>query len=81
MNVKKKINICLNLFKLYKKYSPSTKYYNDIYYTERRNCMNKLELAISSIEYQRFRMIYPIMKAFHVGTIFEELNLPWGEFK
>ena len=43
--------------------------------------MNKLELAISSIKYQRFRMIYPIMKAFHVGTIFEELNLPWGEFK
>ena len=43
--------------------------------------MNKLELGISSIEYQIFRMIYPIMKAFHVGTIFEELNLPWGEFK
>ena len=43
--------------------------------------MNKLELAISSIKYQRFRMIYPIIKAFHVGTIFEELNLPWGEFK
>lgn len=43
--------------------------------------MNKLELAISSIKYQRFRMIYPIMKAFHAGTIFEELDLPWGEFK
>ena len=43
--------------------------------------MNKLELAISSIKYQKFRMIYPIMKAFHAGTIFEELNLPWGEFK
>lgn len=43
--------------------------------------MNKLELGISSIKYQEFRMIYPIVKAFHSGTIFEELDLPWGEIK
>ena len=43
--------------------------------------MNKLELAISSIKYQKFRKIYPIIKAFHTGTIFEELDLPWGELQ
>ena len=43
--------------------------------------MNKLELAISSIKYQKFRKINPIMKAFHTGTIFEELDLPWGELQ
>ena len=37
--------------------------------------MNRLELAISSIKCQRFDKIYPIMKAFHRGTIFEELVL------
>ena len=43
--------------------------------------MNRLELAISSIKCQRFDTIYPIMKAFHRGTIFEELDLPWGEIR
>lgn len=43
--------------------------------------MNKLELAISSIKWQKFMMIYPIAKAFERGTIFEQLDLPWGEFK
>ena len=41
--------------------------------------MNKLELGISSIKCQEFIKIYPIVKAFHSGTIFEELDLPWGE--
>ena len=41
--------------------------------------MNKLELGISSIKCQEFRKIYPIVKAFHSGPIFEELDLPWGE--
>lgn len=41
--------------------------------------MNKLELGISSIKCQEFRKIFPIIKAFHTGTIFEELNLPWSE--
>ena len=41
--------------------------------------IHKLELGISSIKCQEFRKIYPIVKAFHSGTIFEELDLPWGE--
>ena len=41
--------------------------------------MNKLELGISSIKFQQFRKIYPIIKAFHSGTIFEELDLRWGD--
>ena len=41
--------------------------------------MNKLELGISSIKFQQFRKIYPIIKAFHSGTIFEELDLRWGK--
>ena len=41
--------------------------------------MNKLELGISSIKCLEFRKIYPIVIAFHSGTIFEELDLPWGE--
>ena len=43
--------------------------------------MNKLELGISSIKYQKFQMIYPIIRAFNAGTIFEELDMPWGELQ
>lgn len=41
--------------------------------------MNRLELTISSIKMQQFQMIYPLARAFYAGTIFQELDKPWGE--
>lgn len=43
--------------------------------------MNRLELGISSIKWQEFIKVYPITKAFQRGTIFEELDMPWGELQ
>ena len=40
--------------------------------------MNKLELGISSIKCQEFRKIYPIVKAFHSGTIFVRVRFAMG---
>lgn len=39
--------------------------------------MKDLELAISSIEIQKFKDIYPIHQAFEKGTIFKQLDKPW----
>ncbi len=36
------------------------------------------ELTISSIKMQEFKDIYPITTAFYQGTIFKELDKPWG---
>lgn len=43
--------------------------------------MNCLELGIASIKMQKFQCIYPISKGFYLGTIFQELDKPWGETK
>lgn len=40
--------------------------------------MNSLELTISSIKMQKFRHIYPLEQGFFIGTIFQELDKPWG---
>lgn len=41
--------------------------------------MNELELTISSIKMQVFREIYNINIGYERGTIFKELDKPWGE--
>lgn len=41
--------------------------------------MDKVELAISSIEMQKFKNIYPLEQGFLTGTIFQELDRPWGQ--
>lgn len=43
--------------------------------------MDRLELTISSIKMQKFQKIYPLARAFYAGTIFQELDKPWGEGK
>lgn len=40
--------------------------------------MNCLELTISSIKIQCFENIYPSNIAFCRGTIFKDLDKPWG---
>lgn len=40
--------------------------------------MSELELTISSIKIQVFQKIYPMNQAFMAGTIFKELDKPWG---
>jgi hypothetical protein len=40
--------------------------------------MNTVELTISSIKMQKFRNIYPLEQSFLTGTIFQELDKPWG---
>lgn len=42
--------------------------------------MNKVELTISSIKMQTFRNIYPLEQGFFTGTIFQELDKPWGHY-
>lgn len=41
--------------------------------------MNELELAISSIKMQVFKEIYNINIGYERGTIFKQLDKPWGE--
>lgn len=40
---------------------------------------NDLELAISSIKVQKFQKLYPLERGFIAGTIFQQLDKPWGE--
>ncbi|MFV0394118.1 MAG: spore coat associated protein CotJA [Coprobacillaceae bacterium] len=40
--------------------------------------MNTVELTISSIQMQKFRNIYTLEQGFFAGTIFQELDKPWG---
>ncbi|MBM6841441.1 spore coat associated protein CotJA [[Clostridium] spiroforme] len=42
--------------------------------------MKDLELAISSIQIQKFKDIYPMKQAFDNGTIFKQLNKPWVKY-
>ena len=39
--------------------------------------MNELELTISSIKIQTFKVIYKMNIAFDNGTIFKQLDKPW----
>ncbi|MBR2432482.1 MAG: spore coat associated protein CotJA [Clostridia bacterium] len=43
-------------------------------------CLDSLPVGYAYVPMQKFRMLYPADTALMYGTLFEELNMPVGEY-